>query len=101
MRNDLARMTLDALGECVFNYGFNTIEAGDTKISCAFTDIFAGFNSSVMTVTRKLFQRFPFLKSFIKQDEAHKIIFQVTKQVRAANIPVNILFVLKSLVLLF
>ena len=85
MQNDLTRMTLDALGECVFGYEFNTIEAGDTIISRAFTDIFTGFNASVNTVTRKLILKFPFLKCFVrsvrKREESFKIIFQVVKQV--------------------
>ena len=86
VQNDLTRMTLDVLGECVFGYEFNTIEAGDTIISRACTDTLSGINPSANTVTRKLFQRFPFLKCFMKsvmkREEALKIISQVIKQVR-------------------
>ncbi len=78
-------MTLDALGECVFGYEFNTIEAGDNILSRAFTDIVTGANASVNTVTRKLISKFPFLKYFIKsvrkRKESFKIIFQAVNQV--------------------
>jgi hypothetical protein len=85
VQNDLTRMTLDALGECVFGYEFNTIEAGDNIISRAFTDILTGVNGSINTVTRKLISKFPFLKYFIKsvrkRKESFEIIFQAVKQV--------------------
>jgi hypothetical protein len=96
VQNDLNRMSLDALGECVFGYEFNTIEAGDTIISRAFTDLFAGLNPTTKSFSRKLLLWFPFLKCFmksvIKREEAFKTISCVIKQVRAASIQVNILF---------
>ena len=79
-------MTLDALGECVFGYKFNTIEEDDTIISRAFTDMFAGLNVSVNTFTRKVVEQFPFLKCFVKsitkREEALTIIQEVIKQVQ-------------------
>ena len=79
-------MTLDALGECVFGYKFNTIEEDDTIISRAVTDVLTGIDGSANTFTRKVVQRFPFLKyfvkSFIKRQEALTIIQEVIKQVQ-------------------
>ncbi|CAB4042149.1 cytochrome P450 4F5-like, partial [Paramuricea clavata] len=84
VQNDLNRMSLDALGECVFGYEFNTIEAGDTIISRAFTDLFAGVNGTAKSFSRKLLLWFPFLKCFmksiIKREEAFKTISCVIKQ---------------------
>ena len=82
-------MALDALGECVFGYEFNTIEAGDTIISRAFIDALSGLNAiTANSVILKVVQQFPFLKWFmksvIKSEEGFKIISQVIKQVRAA-----------------
>ena len=102
VQNDLNRMSLDALGECVFGYEFNTIEAGDTIISRAFTDLFAGLNPTTKSFSRNLLLWFPFLKCFmksvIKREEAHKTISCVIKQVRAASIQVNILFCFEQLI---
>jgi hypothetical protein len=86
VQKDVTRMTLDALGECVFGYKFNTIEEDDTIISRAFTDMFAGLNLSVNTFTRKVVEQFPFLKCFVKsitkREEALTIIQEVIKQVQ-------------------
>jgi hypothetical protein len=86
VQKDVTRMTLDALGECVFGYKFNTIEEDDTIISRAVTDVLTGIDGSANTFTRKVVQRFPFLKyfvkSFIKRQEALTIIQEVIKQVQ-------------------
>ena len=94
VQNDLNRMSLDALGECVFGYEFNTIEAGDTIISRVITDLFTGVNPTAKPFSLKLLLWFPFLKYFmksvIKGEEALKTISCVIKQVRVASIQVNI-----------
>ncbi|CAB3992331.1 cytochrome P450 4c21-like [Paramuricea clavata] len=85
VENDFNRMTLDALGECVFGYEFNTTEAGDTIISRAFTDLFTGVNPAAKSFSIKLLLWFPFLKYFmksvIKGEEALKTIACVIKQI--------------------
>ena len=86
VQNDLIRMVLDVSGECLFGYEFNTIAAGDTKISNAFKDMFDGITAGANTITRKLYSWIPFLKLFMKstttREESFKIISQVIKQVR-------------------
>ena len=85
VQNDFTHVSLDVLGECVFGYKFNSIEAGDTPVSRAFNDLFTGLNPTV-AINRKVVEWFPFLERFlkgtIKRKEALKITDKTIKEVK-------------------
>ncbi|XP_028416656.1 cytochrome P450 3A7-like isoform X2 [Dendronephthya gigantea] len=90
VQNDLTRLALDALGECVFGYDFDTIKSGDSALSLAFINVFSGVNQGVGSLTQLLVNYFPFLKwhieSLKKRREGVEIISKLTKQVIQAKI---------------
>ncbi|XP_028416651.1 cytochrome P450 3A16-like [Dendronephthya gigantea] len=85
VQNDLTRLALDALGECVFGYDFDTIKSGDSALSLAFTNLFSGVNQGVSSLTQLLVNYFPFLKwrieSLKKRRAGIEIITKLMKQV--------------------
>ncbi|XP_028416658.1 cytochrome P450 4F5-like isoform X2 [Dendronephthya gigantea] len=86
VQNDLSRMALDALGECVFGYDFDTMD-GDTALSSAFTDLLHGVNPGVITFMQLLRNYLPFLiwysQTYKRRQRGKEIVSKFLKQVIA------------------
>ncbi|CAB4009548.1 cytochrome P450 4c21-like [Paramuricea clavata] len=83
VQKDFIRLSFDVLGECVFGYEFNSIEAGNTPVTQAFQDFTTGPNMGANTLTRRLLHFLPFHKRSIKRkfQESLKTTSKVIKQI--------------------
>lgn len=102
VQKDFIRLSFDVLGECVFGYEFNSIEAGNTPVTQAFQDFTTGPNMGANTLTRRLLHFLPFHKRSIKRkfQESLKTTSKVIKQVRTVDIQVHILISLKKFIII-
>lgn len=81
VQDDLVRLSLDVLGECLFGYKFNSIDVGRTQISQAFNDVTIA-PGAVNTLFRRLLYSLPFFKGSVRIQESFKITSKVIKQVK-------------------
>lgn len=81
VQNDMFHLTLDAIGECVFSYQFNSVTKGHSVVSTAFTTILKGFN-----LKGNVWRTFPILKHIPTktkkiEDDALNIVSNVILEV--------------------
>ena len=82
VQDDFVRLTLDVLGECVFGYKFDSIEAGHTPISKAFNDVTSGPDATALnTMLLRLLDLIPFYQGSKRRRETFKTTMTTVKQV--------------------
>lgn len=83
VQDDIVRLTLDVLGECILGYKFNSIEERNNKIAQAFGEIVTTTDGNFGDkMFRQLLYYLPFTKKIHDVEEAHKITSKAIKQVK-------------------